>query len=727
MKTMKQDNYEDHLDLDFKDIAAHFLYTNRREFLKLTGGIVVFFTVGGPLAIAQEGRRRGQGLPGDFNAYLRIDEDGRVTCFTGKIEMGQGIITSLAQMLADELDVALESVEMVMGDTDLCLWDMGTFGSMSTRFFGPPLRAAGAEARRALLELASEHLKVPVGRLRVEQGMIVDKTNTKNRVSYGRLSKGRIIERRLDENVVVKSPSEFAIIGKPVTRTDALDKVTGKAKYTGDILLPDILYAKILRPSAHGAKLISVDSSAVKKVEGARIIEDRDFVAVLHKYPDEAEKALSQIKAKFDTPEATVTDTNIFEHLLNIAPGGDIAARGGKLQTGEQRATAISQQTYFDGYVAHAAMETHTALVKIEGNRATVWASTQTPFRAKNEVARALGIPADNVRIITPFVGGAFGGKTNNQQVVEAARLAQLTGKPVQVMWSREEEFFYDRFRPAAVVTIRSGITDQGRMTLWEYHVYFAGERGSQHFYDIPHHRTVVHGSGWRSIPGSHPFGTGAWRAPANNTNTFARESQIDVMATAAGIDPVSFRLEHLHDGKMRRVLEVAADKFGWEARKSPSGRGYGVACGTDAGTHVATMVEVEVDRHSGHVQVKRVVCVQDMGLAINPEGATIQMEGCITMGMGYALTEDIHFKGGEIFDLNFDTYEIPRFSWLPKIETVIIDDKKSPPQGGGEPAIIVMGAVIANAIYDAIGVRLFQLPMSPERVKEAVQKSSSS
>jgi len=715
---MKQDSHENHLE----DITPCSLYMKRRDFLKLTGGIVVFFTVGGSIAFAQEGSRGGRGSPGDFNAYLRIGEDGRVTCFTGKIEMGQGIITSLAQMLADELDVALESVEMVMGDTDLCPWDMGTFGSMSTRFYGPPLRAAGAEARRVLLELASEHLKIPVGQLRVERGMIIDKTNTKSRVSYGQLAKGRIIERRLDERVVVKSPSEFAIMGKPVKRTDALAKVTGKARYTGDILLPDILYAKTLRPPALGAKLVSVDSSAAQKVEGARIIEERDFVAVLHDYPDEAEKALSQIKTKFEMPKATVTDANIFEHLLKAAPAGSIAALSGNLQTGEQQAAEIFQQTYFDGYVAHAAMETHTALVKIEGNRATVWASTQTPFGAKNEVARALGLSSDNVRVITPFVGGGFGGKTSNRQVVEAARLAQFTGKPVQVMWSREEEFFYDTFRPAAVVTIRSGITDQGRMILWDYHVYFAGERGSQHFYDIPHHRTTVHGSGWRDIPGSHPFQTGAWRAPANNTNTFARESQIDVMATAAGIDPVSFRLEHLHDRQMRRVLEAAADKFGWEAGKSPSGRGCGVACGIDAGTYVATMVEVEVDKQGGHVQVQRVVCAQDMGLAINPEGAAIQMEGCITMGMGYALTEDIHFKGGEIFDLNFGTYEIPRFSWLPKIETVIIDDKKAAPQGGGEPAIIVMGAVIANAIYDAIGVRLFQLPMSPERIKEAVR-----
>jgi nicotinate dehydrogenase subunit B len=718
---MEPERHENDLDLDFKDITTHSLYLNRRDFLKLTGGIVIFFTVGGSIAVAQDGSRSGRGSPGDFNAYLRIGEDGRVTCFTGKIEMGQGIITSLAQMLADELDVDLESIQMVMGDTDLCPWDMGTFGSMSTRFFGPALRAAGAEARRVLLELASEHLRVPVGRLRVESGMIVDKANAERRVSYGQLVKGRIIERRLDERVVLKSPSEFAIIGKPVKRADAREKVTGKAKYAGDILLPEILYAKILRPPAHGARLVSVDSSAAKEVEGALIVEDRDFVAVLHEYPDEAEKALSRIKAKFDTPEATVTDINIFEHLLNAAPVGNIAARGGSLQTGEQRAAEIFQLTYFDGYVAHAAMETHTALAKIEGNRVTVWASTQTPFGAKNEVADALGLPLENVRIITPFVGGGFGGKTRNRQVVEAARLTKITGKPVQVMWSREEEFFYDTFRPAAVVTIRSGITDQGRMTLWDYHVYFAGERGAQHFYDIPHHRTMVHGSSWRSIQGSHPFETGAWRAPGNNTNTFARESQIDAMAAASGIDPVSFRLDHLTDGRMRRVLEAAADKFGWEGKKSPSGRGCGVACGTDAGTYVAALVELAVDINSGQVQVQRVVGAQDMGLAINPEGATIQIEGCITMGMGYALTEDIHFKGGEIFDLNFNTYEIPRFSWLPKIETVIIEDKNAAPQGGGEPAIIVMGAVIANAIYDATGVRLFQLPISAERIKEAV------
>lgn len=718
---MEHDRY---LELDFTDAGPDFPVTRRELFQLLGGGIIVLFTAGDSIAQAQE-RRRGRsrrGLPEDFNAFLRIGEDGKVTCFTGKIEMGQGIVTSLAQMLADELDVSLDSVDMVMGDTDLCPWDMGTFGSRTTRFFGPPLRAAGAEARRVLLELASEQLGVPVEQLAVEDGLVFDQRRQQSQVSYAQLAKGKRIERHLETAVPVKTPSEFKVVGKPITRRDALAKVTGEAKYAGDIRPPGMLYAKILRPPAHGATLTDVDVSGAKEVKGAQVVQDGDLVAVLHRYPDEAERALSKVRAKFETPEADVDDKSIFDHLLKVASEGSDVSRGGSLQTGEGRASEVLEETYLDGYVAHAPIEPHTAVVQIEGDKATVWASTQTPFRARDEAAEALGLPSESVRLITPFVGGGFGGKTRNLQVVEAARLARLAGKPVQVAWSREEEFFDDSFRPAAVVRIRSGITDSGRIAFWDYHVYFAGSRGSQHFYDIADHATVSHGSS-RGGGRAHPFATGAWRAPANNTNTFARESQIDIMAAKAGIDPVEFRLRNLKEDKMRAVLRAAADKLGWTPAKAPSGRGYGVACGIDSGTYVATMAEVEVDEKTGSVQVKRVVCAQDMGLVINPEGARIQMEGCITMGLGYALTEEIRFRGGEVLDRNFDTYELPRFSWLPQIETVFVEDKNADPQGGGEPAIITMGAVVANAIYDATGVRLFQLPMTPERVKEALRE----
>lgn len=714
---MGKDNF---LDLDFTDAIPN-PPISRRDFLKLAGGIVVFFSLGDSLVDAQG--RRGQREPADFNAYLRIGEDGRVACFTGKIEMGQGIVTSLAQMLADELDVPLEAVDMVMGDTDLCPWDMGTFGSMTTRFFGPQLRAAGAEARSVLLELASAQLEKPVGQLAVENGTVFDKADRKRSVSFAELARGQKIERHVQGQVTVKSPSEFKIVGEPLTRRDALEKVTGEAKFSGDIQLPGMVYASILRPPAHGARLLDVDLSEAEKVEGAQVIRDGDFVAVLHPHPDEAVRALARIKARFDRPEADLDEENIFAHLLEVAPEGEVVSQDGDLQKGEDRAATTFERTYLDGYVAHAPMEPHTAVVKIEGDRATVWASTQTPFRAKDEVAEELGIPAENVRVIPPFVGGGFGGKSRNLQAVEAARLAKLSGKPVQVAWSREEEFFYDSFRPAAVVEVKSGITDRGGISFWDYHVYFAGQRGAQHFYDIPHHATTAHGSGWGGEPGSHPFATGAWRAPANNTNTFARESQLDIMAAAAGVDPFEFRMKNMSDAKMRGVLEAAAGKFGWTAAVAPSGRGYGIACGMDAGTYVATMVDVDVDERTGHVQVKRVVCAQDMGLVINPAGARIQMEGCITMGLGYALTEDIRFRGGEILDLNFDTYEIPRFSWLPEIETVLIDDPDAAPQGGGEPAIITMGGAIANAIHDAIGARLLQMPMTPERIREAAAK----
>jgi nicotinate dehydrogenase subunit B len=720
---MKKDQY---LEPGLKGKSS-VVNVSRREFLKITGsGIFVFFMLGDASLLVQDNqaRRVSRDLPSDFNAFLRVHGDGRVSCYTGKIEMGQGVITSLAQMLADELDVSLEAVDMVMGDTDLCPWDMGTFGSRTTRFFGPPLRAAGAEARGVLLELAAQHLKTPVERLATASGMVFDKRDKKRRVSYGRLTRGKRIDRHLSEPPAIKEPSEFKIMNRPVFRTDALEKVTGSAKFAGDIRVPGMLYAKILRPPSHGARLIDVDLSRAERVPGVRVVRDGDLIAVLHRYPDVAEEALSKVQAKFQTPESGLNEKNIFDHLLRVAPRGEVVAQDGHLQKGELAARTVFEQTYLDGYVAHAPMEPHTAVVKIEGKRATVWASAQTPFRVQGEVAAELGLPEENVRVISPYVGGGFGGKTRNLQAVEAARLVKLSGRPVQVAWSREEEFFNDTFRPAAVVKIKSGITEQGHISLWDYHVYFAGQRGSEHFYNIPNHRTMIHGSGWRAAPGSHPFATGAWRAPANNTNTFARESQMDIMAAKAGMDPLEFRMKHLGNGKMKRLLEAAAERFGWRPARSPSGRGYGIACGTDAGTLVATMAEVRVDKETGQVTVKRVLCGQDMGLCINPEGARIQMEGCVTMGLGYALTEDIHFRGGEILDLNFDTYEIPRFSWLPEIDTLIIDDKNSSPQGGGEPAIITMGAVIANAIFDALGVRVFQLPMTPERIKEALVAS---
>lgn len=700
---------------------------SRREFLKrlglLGGGIVVYFTIGDPAALARarrEGFQTGK-VPTNFNAFLTIGADSRVSCRVGKIEMGQGVMTSFAQMMAEELDVPYESVDMVMGDTDLCPWDAGTWGSLSTRVYGTFVREAACEAKGVLKELASDFLSCPVDRLVTKDGMVFDRLSPTNRVGYGQLTAGKLIEKYLKELPPLKPAPEFTISGKPYLRRDSFEKVTGRAKYAGDMRLPGMVYAKILRPPAHGAKLKRADTSAAEKIKGVQIIRDGDLIAVLHAYPDEAEQALKKIKAEYDLPQTGVDHNTIFDYLLKKAPEPTVASEAGALTTGEKSAVSVIEETYLNSYVAHAPMEPHTALASVETKKVTVWASTQTPFGTQGLVAQALGFPLENVRVITPFVGGGFGGKGASPQAVEAARLSRLAGKPVMVAWSRQEEFFYDTFRPAAVVKIRSGIDGAGRMVFWDYKVYFAGRRGCENFYEIPHHRENVYGE-WSMGPGIHPFAVGPWRAPAANTNVYARDLHINLMASKAGKDPLEYRLSHLKDKRMISVLEAAAKQFGWTSAQTPSGRGHGISCGIDAETFVACMAEVDVDKNSGKIRVKRVVCAQDMGQVVNPQGAVIQMEGCITMGLGYALSEEISFRNNQILDTNFDTYEIPRFSWVPKIETVLVENSELPPKGGGEPAIVCMGGVLATAVFDATGAKLLQLPMTPDRVREALK-----
>jgi len=715
---MKEDKY----NMQDLEIGSDPIPLDRREFLKLLGGgIIISFFVGDSSGLL-EAQRFQREYPDDFNAYLRINEDGRVTCFSGKIEMGQGIITSLAQMLAEELDVPLERVDMILGDTDRCPWDMGTFGSRTTKYFGPPLRQAAAEAKAVLLQLAAQHLKISQEQLMVRDGVIFEKNNPGKKVSYASLAKGKIIEKHLEKKPPIKHYSLHKISGKPADRMDSREKVTGEATFTGDIRLPGMLYARLLRPPVHGAVLKSVDTSAAGKIKGVQIIQDNDLIAVLHEHPQEAQKALKMVNAQYDLPEKKVDNHTIFNHLLKVASEKEIVAEAGNLQEGGKNAAKTFDVSYYNHYVAHAPIETHTAAVKVDGNKATVWASTQTPFRARDEVARTLGFSSENVRVITPFVGGGFGGKTRNQQVVEAARLAKLTKQPVQVAWTREEEFFYDTFRPAAVIKIKSGLNSRGKVIYWDYQNYFAGSRSSRPFYSIPHYRVLSYG-GWRGRTDVHPFGVGAWRGPGSNTNVFAIESHINIMAEAAGMDPLTFRLENLQDKRMKKVLNAAAETFNRSFSKTPSGQGFGIACTDYLGTYVATMAEVKMNKKSGQIRVERVVCAHDMGEIINPKGARLQMEGGIIMGLGYVLSEKIHFNGGDIKDKNFDTYELPRFSWVPKIETVLIDNPDMPPQGCGEPAVTTMGGVIANAVYDAIGIRSFELPMTPERIKNALKK----
>jgi nicotinate dehydrogenase subunit B len=695
----------------------------RRDFFKiLGGGIFVFISPWGALDLIGLPAEQARGVPKDYNAFLHIDENGTVTCYTGKIEMGQGIITSLPQMMADELNVSVDRIKIVMGDTDICPWDQGTWGSLSTRVFGQTMRTATAEARGVLLELASAQLGVPVSQLEVNDGIVTDTKDSKKTVSYAQLTKGRRIEKFLDVKPSMENYTKFKSIGKSYNRNDSTLKVTGEAKYAGDIKLPGMVFARILRPPSHAAKMTSVDYSEAEKIVGTKVVREGDLIAVISENRDKADEAIVKIKAEYSLNDVPVNDKTIYEFMLKADSNAMALKSTGDIDAGLKLCDKIFESEYHDPYLAHSAMETHTALARLEGDKMTVWASTQSPFGLRESIIRELGFPADKVRVITPFVGGGFGGKSEFQQAVEAAKLAKLTGKPVMLMWTREEEFFYDTFHPAGVVKIKSGIDKAGLIKVWDYKLYYSGTRGADAIYDIPNTNFTHYGQKSGGSP-VHQFGTGAWRAPNNNTNTFAREVQIDIMASAAGMDPLEFRLKNLKDEKMIDCLKAVANKFGYAPGKTPGGKGIGIACGTDAGSWVAHMAEVKVDKSTGKVKVVRIACAQDMGLCVNPEGATIQMEGCITMGLGYTLGEEVLFEGGKILTHSLDTYNIPRFSWLPKIDTLILDRKDKPPQGGGEPAIIAIGAVVANAIFDATGARLYRMPMTPERVLEALKK----
>jgi len=694
---------------------------DRRDFLGLVGGgIVVLFGLN-PSAPSIAAER--PGYPSDFHAYLAIGANGRVTVFSGKIEMGQGVMTSLAQMAAEELVVDLASIDMVLGDTDKCPWDMGTFGSMSTRFFGPALRAAAAKARAVVTTLAAAKLGVPADRLLIENGMASVTGEPSRRVSFAELSDGVRIVETVTQAAVLRSAADFTVMGRSPKRLDGIEKVTGSAKYAADIRLPGMLYARLLRPPVHGAVLTQADTAAAEKLPGVLVIKRDDLVAVLHADPEAAASALAQIHADWQQPEATLNQDSIFEHLLAHAGAPTQVAAKGNLATAS--AAKPFETVFQKGYVAHAPIEPHAAVADVRPDGATVWASTQTPFPTRDGIAAALGFDPKLVRVITPFVGGGFGGKSAGGQAVEAARLSQICGKPVQVERTRAEEFFYDTFDPAAVVKISSALDRDGRISRWDYQVFAAGERGATTFYDIPNLRILSAGGmsygGAPPVKDLHPFAVGPWRAPGANMNVFATESQIDIMAAAAGVDPVAFRLKHLGDIRMRGVLQAAADAFGWRPAAGPSGRGHGIALSSDAGSFVATMAELKVDKASGKVTVVRMVCAQDMGIIVNPEGARMQIEGGLTMGLGYALTEEVRFQGGEVLDQNFDSYHLPRFSAVPRIEAVLVRNNELAPQGCGEPAITTAGAVIANAVFDATGARMLRLPMTPKRVAAAI------
>jgi CO/xanthine dehydrogenase Mo-binding subunit len=711
--------------------------TSRRDFLKITGsgmGLLVIASVAGPFTLPAKAFQGGPPpFPKDLNAYLHVHPNGRVTCMVGKVELGAGEMTSLAQCLAEELDVSYDSVDMVMGDTELCPWDMGTFGSLCFNLYHTVLRGAAAEARSVLLLMASEQMRVPVEKLQVENGRISVIGSPKDGITYAELVKDKRIERHI-EKVPLKDPQKHKLIGTSPVRKDALAKVTGKAHYAADVGLPGTVYARVVRPPAFGATLKSIDTSAAEKF-GAKIVRDGDFIVVIHEKFDGVNKALSLVKADWARENTGIDDETIYAHLQTFAPKLAVIKEQGSLAEGEKLVAAnmggMIERSYYNAYCYHSPIETHSVVGQMENGKLTIYASTQFPFGEQEGICKSLDMKPENVRIIATYVGGAFGGKSNSfQACLEIAKIAKLApGKPIMCVWDRAEDMYFTQHRPAAFIKIRSGLTKEGMLGYYEYNVFGAGQWGADTNYDIPNQKTSFVGS-WApfepSPKGMQPLQVGPWRAPACNSNTFANECQIDEMAHLAGADPAEFRLKHLvTDKRQKRVLESAMKQFGYKpGTKLPAGQGIGVATGKLYNTYAAAIVQVAVDSKTGAVHVIRVVDAVDAGSIVNPVGASMQVEGCITMGIGSALTEEIHFKDGEVLDHNFDSYEIPHFSSIPKMEVVLVENREMPPLGIGEPPIVVIGPAIANAIFNAVGARVRHLPMTPTRVKAAMAKA---
>jgi isoquinoline 1-oxidoreductase len=693
---------------------------NRRGFLKaIGGGILVFYVL--EAANAQPpgaGRRRGGGrggqpAPQDIGAWLHIGEDAQVTVFTGKAEVGQNIRTSLTQVVAEELRVAPGSIRMVMADTQLTPFDMGTFGSRTTPDMSRRLQRIAAAARELLIDLAAESWKTDRALLSAVDGAIVH-AKTRETLDFGKLTKGRKLTKTVADQSPTSPPQTWKVAGHPAPKVDGRTFVTGKHQFASDIRLPEMWYGKVLRPPSFGATLESIDLGAARAISDVVVVRDGDFVGVAAPSEAQASRALAALSARW-TPGPPVTGKDLFDDLKRHgrkarAARGESSESSGSIRHALDASEIRLDETYTIAYIAHAPLEPRAAVAHWQDGKLTVWTGSQRPFGVRGELASAFGVPAEAVRVIVPDTGAGYGGKHTGEAAVEAARLAREVRKPVKLAWTRSEEFTWAYFRPAGVIEISSGARRDGILTAWDFHNYNSGGSAIRSLYDVPIQQAVFH-----AVPS--PLRQGSYRALAATANHFARESHMDELAHAARLDPLEFRLKNLKDERLRAVIKAAAAAFRW-GRKSADGHGIGIAAGSDKGSFVATCAEVAVDPSTGRVQVVRATSAFECGTIINPDHLKNQVEGAMVMGLGGALFESIEFNDGRILNARFSQYRVPRFRDTPTIEVVLLDRNDLPPAGAGETPIVAIAPAIGNAIFDATGLRLRSLPMAPRSVK---------
>jgi len=577
------------------------------------------------------------------------------------------------------------------------------------------LRKVAAAARELLIGLAATRWGTDRAHLVADDGKIRD-LQSKRLLDYAALTKGQQLSQTVAADQALIPAANWKVAGQSALKVDGREFVTGAHRYPSDQKLPDMWYGKVLRPEAFDATLVSVDTQKAEAT-GATVVHDGNFVGVAAPSTAQALTAVAAIRAEWKA-EPQPSNKELFDYLKkNTTEGKDPSGDGDRFDVGAvDPAMAAAdhklQQTYTVSYIAHVPLEPRAAVAKWDGDHLTVWTGTQRPFGVRGQLAEAFRIPEENVRVLMPETGSGYGGKHTGETAIEAARLARAAKRPVKVVWTREEEFTWAYFRPAGVIDVTSGVREDGTITAWEFHNYNSGSAGIRTYYEVPNQRIVFHEV-------KSPLRQGSYRALAATANHFARESHMDELAHAVKMDPLEFRLKNLKDERLRAVFETGAKKFGWGSRdKTLPGWGFGMGGGYEKLGYLATFAEVHVDRKSGEVKVARVLTAFDCGAVVNPDNLKNQIEGSNVQGLGGALFEAIQFDNGKILNARLSEYRVPRFSDVPAIETVLMDRKDLPSVGAGECPMGGLAPAIANATFDAVGVRLRGLPLVPDGLK---------
>ena len=741
---------------------------SRREFLADAGILLVGFT------LFPRGARAGSlgAVPGTsaapsadaLDSWLVIGRDESVTVYAGKVELGTGVSTALRQIVAEELDVAPARIAWVQGDSQLTVDQGRTVGSGSVKRGGAQLRRAAAEARQALLEMAASKLGVPATQLAINDGVIAVTGDAARSLTFGTLVGGGRFERTVSGRAPVKAPSAYKVVGHPVPRVEIPAKVTGKHVYVHDVRLSRMVHGRVVRPPRVGATLDSFDEQSAAKLPGViRVVRKGTFVGVVAEREEQAVRAAKALTAKWSATPVLPDAADLYARFKSLATAERVVGEAGDAAAALRSAARPVRATYHWPFQLHASIGPSCAVADVRRDGATVYSATQGAHQLVAPIAALLGMSSDNVRVVFTEGSGCYGHNGADDVAADAALLSQAVGRPVRVQWSREDENGWEPEGPAMLFEMAGAVGADGKISAWTYDAWTpthgarptrdpatlvagalvggsaaineffsgGGERNARTTYVLPNERVVSH-----PVP-SFPIRTSSLRGLGSPQNSFANESFMDELAAAAGIDPIELRRRHLSDARALAVIEVAAKRSGWTPRTSIRERGGAASNGIRKGrgfayvqydrteAYVAAVVDVDVRPDTGLVRVRRVCVAHDCGLIVNPDGLRNQIEGNVVQAISRTLKEAVRFDSTRVTGVDWNGYPILRFSEIPDaIDIDLIDHPDQPSVGAGEAATSPIPAAIANAIFDATGARVRQVPFTPDRVREALRAS---